>query len=94
MEKYNLFQEVSYLLNMLLEEYKIEHTKADISFLRRKVLEIIAKERINQKNYDIHKHQVMLNGTIYHEIDNLYGTKLTDSIAESLKPYDYRGLSP
>jgi hypothetical protein len=88
----DLYLEVSNMLQWTLEGKEIEHTKTEISFLRRRILEISAKEGINQENYNIKEHQISIQGTVYHEIDNFYKTRLADSIAKSLLPYDYRGL--
>lgn len=88
----DLFFEVSNTLHVALEVYEIEHTRAEVSFLRSKILEISAKEGINSKNYNPKLHETPIIGTMYNEIDKLYRTNLSDLIAESLKPYDYRGL--
>ncbi len=90
----NLFFEVSNLILFNLEVHNIEHTQTEISLLRKKVLESLNNEGINQENYTREEHYWAQLGTIYYEIDSFYKTKLADSIAKSLLPYDYRGLAP
>ena len=74
----NLFFEVSCSLQYLLEEYKIEHTKAEIVLLRDMALKGLEKAGINQQNYNRENMKSndfwIIQDSINFEINNLYNT--------------------
>jgi len=70
----NLFFEVSNILQHDLNKYNIEHTKAEIIFLRDNVLKSLNREGIKQENYNQEEHYDILIGTIDNKIDVFYNT--------------------
>jgi len=73
----NLFFEVSNILRFNVEKYKIEHTKAELIFLRDKVFNSLKNEGINQENYKEDSYFYTLTGIVINEIDNFYKTGLS-----------------
>jgi hypothetical protein len=77
----DLFYEVSEGINYYLKEYNIEHTKAEMVFLRKNVLGRLNSEEITQENYDQLNGQFWIkSGIIINEIDNFYKSKIAEDI--------------
>jgi hypothetical protein len=74
----NLFFETSQGIIYNLRENNIEHTKSEITLLRKNILDDLNKEGINQKTYNQKDHFFLRLGTTLDHIDRFYYTKLAE----------------
>jgi hypothetical protein len=70
----NLFFEVSQGVRWLVENYKMDYTKAELVFMRRGALGRLENMGINEKTYDPGEHHFTKIETCYLELNELYDT--------------------
>tara|TARA_Y100000310_G_C20609360_1_gene777195 strand:- start:116 stop:358 length:243 start_codon:yes stop_codon:yes gene_type:complete len=72
----SLLREVSESLEYYLDEYIPDHTRAEICFLRRKIIEKLAKGNINEETYHPKEHFWTVYMVNTSEIEMFYRIKI------------------
>ena len=70
----DLFFEVSCGLQVLVEHYEIDHTKAELCFMRRGVLQNLRNMGITQDTYDHSRHYFTKVEAEFIELNEMYDT--------------------
>ncbi len=79
----DLFYDVSWGLRDLVERYSIDYTKAELYFMREKVIQMLQNVGISQDTYDPNEHHFTACEAEYIVLNEMYNTN-----------HSFRDISP